>query len=132
MDDLYSKSIRLKEIQRQSTNNDKDFSEKNTADKWQHILKNACDNLPNIKRIISYLLSVPATSAFTERVFSVMNVKWREERNRASINLLKNELFIYLNLDLDCNTSYQTFKDNQKLLTCAKSTTKYVFNAIKT
>ena len=39
MDDLYSESIRLKEIQRQSTNNDKEFSEKNTAEKWQYILK---------------------------------------------------------------------------------------------
>ena len=91
MDDLYSESIRLKEIQKESTNHDKQFSEKNTVEKWQYILNNACDNLPNIKKIISYLLSVPATSAFTERVFSLMNVKWREERNKASIHLIKNE-----------------------------------------
>lgn len=132
MDDLYSESIRLKEIQRKSTNNDKEFLEKNTTEKWQYILKNACDNLPNIKKIISFLLSVPATSAFTERVFSVMNVKWRDERNRSSINLIKNELFIYLNLNLDCKISFETFKNNQKLLACAKSTKKYVFKAIKT
>ena len=132
MDDLYSESIRLQEIQKESTNHDKQFSEKNIAEKWQYILNNACDNLSNIKKIISYLLSVPATLAFTERVFSMMNVKWWEERNKASIHLIKNELIIYLNLDLNCDTSYETFKDNQKLLTCAKSTKKYVFKAIKT
>ncbi|KAG6438962.1 hypothetical protein O3G_MSEX000365 [Manduca sexta] len=127
MDNLYSETITLKEIQRKITNNDKEFSEKSTVDKWQYILKNDSDSLPNIKKIISYLLSIPATSAFTERVFSVMNLKWREERNRASINLIKNELFIYLNLNDDCQTSFETFKNNKRLLTSAKSTQKYVF-----
>lgn len=132
MDDLYSETITLKEIQRKFTNNDKEFSEKSTVDKWQYILKNASDSLPNIKKIISYLLSVPATSAFTERVFSVMNLKWREERNRTSINLIKNELFIYLNLNDDCQTSFETFKNSKRLLASAKSSQKYVFKAIKT
>ncbi|XP_047517164.1 uncharacterized protein LOC125057485 [Pieris napi] len=71
MDDMYSESIRLREIQRKVTNDDKEFLVKSTVEKWQYILKNASDRLPNIKKIISYLLSVPATSAFTERVFSI-------------------------------------------------------------
>ena len=92
-----------------------------------YVLQNAGDTLPNTKRIISYLLSVPATSAFTERVFSVMNAKWREERNKVSQNLIKNELFVYMNLD--CNSAYKMFKENQQLLTCARSTKKYVFKS---
>lgn len=43
--------------------------------------------------LVNKVLHVPA---FTERVFSVMNSKWRDERNKASLNLIKNELLIYL------------------------------------
>ena len=52
-----------------------------------------------------------------------MNLKWQEERNRASINLIENELFIYLNLNVDCQTSFVTFKDNKRLLSCANKNT---------
>ncbi|KAK9884190.1 hypothetical protein WA026_005143 [Henosepilachna vigintioctopunctata] len=64
MDDVYSESIRLKEIHRKFTTDDQKFSVKSTAEKWQYIQKNASDSLPNIKKIISYLLTIPATSAF--------------------------------------------------------------------
>lgn len=84
-----------------------------------------------LKKNIGYILSVPATSAFTERVFSIMNVKWREERNRASLKLIKNELLIYINLELECSDSYNSFKNNEKLLCAAKSTKKYLFKNLK-
>ena len=32
-----------------------------------------------------------------------MKARWRDERNKASINLMKNELFIYFDLSIDCN-----------------------------
>lgn len=106
----------------------KDFTDINitTAQKQQYIF-NRCDNFPNIYKVISYLLSVPATSAFTERVFSVMNLKWREERNKASLNLIKNELLIYLNLNIDCKDDVEVFKKDKHLLNIAKSNKKYVW-----
>lgn len=58
---------------------------------------------------MSFLLPIPATSAFTQRIFSVMNSKWREERNRLSTSLIKNELMIYINLKIECNKAYDTF-----------------------
>ena len=49
MNDLNSESIRLKEIQRQQTNNDKEFSEKNMLKNGNiYLLKNPCDKLTNI------------------------------------------------------------------------------------
>jgi hypothetical protein len=101
------------------------FESKNTAEKWQMIFKNTDTNLTNIFKINSFLLSIPATSAFTERFFSVMNIKWREERNRASINLIKNEVLIYFNMDLTCSDSHNYFENNKTLLAKNKSNNKY-------
>ena len=103
------------------------FESKNTAEKWQMLFKNSDTTLTNIFKIISSLHSIPATSAFTERNFSVMNIKWREERNRACINLIKNELLIYFNMDLNCSDSYNYFKNSKTLLTKARSNNKYTW-----
>lgn len=130
MDSLYSEVIILKELQAELFNNT-DFMQKSTAEKWQFIFKKCPEEFDCLKKMISYILSVPATSAFTERVFSVMNVKWREERNRASLKLIKNELLIYINLELECLDSYNFFKNNEKLLCAAKSTKKYLFKSTK-
>lgn len=46
------------------------------------------------QKLVSRLLCVPATSEFKEKVFSVINAKWRDDRNKASIKLIRN----YLNL----------------------------------
>lgn len=50
-------------------------------------------------RLISYLLPVPATSAFTEEVSSDVNVEWRGGRIEASLNLINNDLLIYFNMN---------------------------------
>lgn len=125
-DELYSEVKTINQILAVAKVSD-DFMNKNTDKKWQHIFQNSDSQLTNSLKIISYLLSIPATSAFTERIFSVMNVKWRDERNRANLNLIKNELLIYCNLDLDCNDSYNVFLNDAKLLKDAKSSKKYSF-----
>lgn len=78
MDDLYSELTNFKVIY-EKISEDKDFLEMSTGQKWSHLLVNTSEEFKNITKIVSYLLSVPATSAFTERVFSVMNAKWRIE-----------------------------------------------------
>lgn len=130
MDDLYSELTKFKVIYEKLLE-DKDFLEMSTGQKWSHLLLNTSEEFKNITKIVSYLLSVPATSAFTERVFSVMNAKWREDRNRSSLNLIKNELLIYFNFSFDCREAYEAFKNDSKLISCARSTKKYVFKTIK-
>lgn len=47
----------------------------NTTSQWHLILKSVDFKFLNIFKIISYVFSVPGTSANTERMFSVMNAK---------------------------------------------------------
>lgn len=124
MDDLYEEVSLLKELYAQ-VNHYKDFLELSTSQKWQKFFQSSNDFV-NIYKIVSFLLSIPATSAF-KRVFSLMNAKWRDERNRASLNLIKNELFIYFNLNIDCKDAVKTFFDNKYLLDVARSNKKYVW-----
>jgi len=53
--------------------------------------------LTNIFQIILFVLGIPASNAVVGRVFSVMNSKWSDTRNRASVKLIRNELFVYFN-----------------------------------
>lgn len=101
-----------------------------TCDKWRFLLKAEYgeQDFFNLSKILSYLLSIPASSAYVERVFSVMAQKWREERNKASIELIKNELIIYFNLNISCLEFYEKKnKNNIELFRAAKSNTKYKF-----
>lgn len=97
------------------------------SDKWHFIFKKMSTDLENLFKLVAFFLSVPASSAFPERVFSVLNLKWREERNRCNINLIKHELYIYFNLEYLCGEFFDLIKNNSKLLLSAKRQEKYNF-----
>lgn len=56
-----------------------------------------------------------------------MNSKWRDERNKASLNLIKYELLIYFNLNIDCKDAVQVFSSDNNLIMLAKHNKKYVY-----
>lgn len=105
-----------------------DFNKLSCSAKWCNILKSG--EFPNLYRFISFFLSIPSSSAFSERVFSVMNLKWRDERNRACPELIKAELLIYFNNRLNCIDFFKSIKNDKRLLHCAKSNEKYIFKKI--
>lgn len=65
---------------------------------------------------IQFLLTVPSSSAFTERVFSVMNTKCSDERNRCSTALIRNELLIYFNYKEDCLEYSKSVKNDKNII----------------
>ena len=60
-------------------------------------------------------------------IFSVISSKWRNERNRCSVEIIKNKLFIYFNFKDSCLEFAEKTKDDLQLLKAAKSQTKYNF-----
>jgi len=54
-----------------------------------------------------------------------MNAKWRAEKNRASLSLIKNELQIYLNYEKSCREFHNYVLTEPKLLSAAASGEKY-------
>lgn len=97
-----------------------------SAEKYKIIFGAIGKKIPNIFKIISFVLSIPATSAFTERVFSVMEAKWKDERNRCTTNLIKHELILYFNSKKNCVEYFESIKNDKKFLTVARSNQKYL------
>ena len=81
----------------------------------------------NILKAVLFVLSIPGSSAYCERFFSVKSSKWRNERNRCSVEIIKNELFIYFNFKDSCSEFAKKTKDDLKMLKAAKSQTKCNF-----
>ncbi|KAL4131748.1 hypothetical protein QTP88_009020 [Uroleucon formosanum] len=97
----------------------------NSCNKWQSLFKitNLENNnfyLKNIYKVVSFIYSIPATSSYCERVFSMMNLKYRNERNKCRLELIKYELIITLNAKETCTEIYDTFLKDEKLLKAAK------------
>jgi hypothetical protein len=66
-------------------------------DKWAIVFKNK--NLRLIRRLVSALLSIPASNAFYESVFSLVNNVWTEEKNRFLAETVNAIVSVKLNAD---------------------------------
>jgi hypothetical protein len=101
------------------------------SSKWQEFLQGAREIgvFPvNMFKIVSSALSLPGSNAFTEKVFSFMNAKRRADRNRASQALIKAELQVSVNYNITCPMFHQLIVQGDRLLACAASSDKYLWN----
>ena len=79
----------------------------------------------NLLQISSYVLSIPASNAFCEINFLLMNTKWRSERNRATVELVSAELQVSKIFSKKFSNSCTEFNDfllkDQKVLDAVTS-----------
>jgi hypothetical protein len=57
-------------------------------ERWQEIFRHF-KPLQNINTVVEFSLSLPATNAAVERVFSLVNALWTDERNRLEVSTVK-------------------------------------------
>ena len=95
-----------------------------TSSKWRFILKSFNLKCANVFKIVSFVLSIPGTSAYCERFCSIMSFKWRSERNKCSMQLMKSELLIYFNLKNTRREFSEKIKRDLQLLKSAKNQKK--------
>jgi hypothetical protein len=57
---------------------DENFTSLAESKKW---LLAQTKELPNITNLISFILSIPCTTAYVKRIFSIMTNKWTDTRN---------------------------------------------------
>ncbi|CAI6367779.1 unnamed protein product [Macrosiphum euphorbiae] len=125
-DKLFDEIVTIQSVFKQFIKTNDWKNVKTIPEKWQFIFQKDIE-LPNMFLFISFLLTLPSSSAFTERVFSVMNIKWRDERNRCSTALIKAELLIYFNYKEDCLEFSKSVKNDKDLIKLAKNQNKYSF-----
>lgn len=94
------------------------------VEKWTYIFKEK--KFPNLVKIVQPILSISVSTANVERVFSLMNQSWTDNRNRMNVELVKAELVIKSNFSLNCKDFYEYIAKNKKLLKSVSKSEKYV------
>lgn len=123
MDHLYEEFCASREEIQTAT---KDTT-KSTSEKWMSIFQKVGKaNMTNMFKIVSYVLSVPGSNAFVERIFSLMTNKWSDSRNRCSTELIKNELLVTVNYVLPCKEFYLAVQKNKKMLEISRGAAKNI------
>ena len=103
-------------------------SETSIEERWAKVFNSVDKTKPtSIFHIVLFVFSIPASNAVVKRVFLVMNYKWTDARNRASVELIRNELFVYFNCSLTRSEFYPYCLGDKKLLQITKSSLKCLY-----
>lgn len=81
------------------------------SEKWVEIFKHFDEEnvkYENILRLVEFSLSLPASNAPTERVFSISNNIWTPEKSQLKVDTLEAMLITKCNYDYDCG-DFKTF-----------------------
>jgi hypothetical protein len=100
------------------------FDAMEIEDKWANIFKNK--NLRYIRKLVSVLLSISASNAFCESVFSVVGNVWDAERNSFKPETVNAIVSIKVNAEFNCSQALELFLSHSDLLKLAKSNQKYM------
>jgi hypothetical protein len=60
--------------------------------KWMFAVEKCAEkfvSLDNLLILAEFLLCLPGSNVSVERIFSLMNIYWYDEKNRASLSLLR-------------------------------------------
>ncbi|XP_061440961.1 uncharacterized protein LOC133364431 isoform X1 [Rhineura floridana] len=94
-------------------------------EKWVQLLKSIRSRI--LVKVVSAVFAIPVSSAFVERVFSLMGNVWTDNRNHMLSSLVKAELCVKLNFGLNCADFLKYVKEEQRLLKACVSNEKYKF-----
>ena len=67
---------------------------------WAYLLNG--EDAPNLRKLIEFVLAIPASNAYCELIFSHMKYLWNNNRNRMKHDLIVVELKIQMNTHLTC------------------------------
>lgn len=101
-----------------------------SEEKWVQLFchfKEKDISVPNLQLILQYIFSMPGTSAPVERVFSLMNNAWSDERSRMNEITIRGLMMCKVNFGLTCNEFYDKIKTDTLLLKKIHSQEKYGF-----
>ncbi|CAF3949635.1 unnamed protein product [Rotaria magnacalcarata] len=82
---------------------------------------------PNMKKLICFLYSIPASNAYVECVFSDMKHLLNDSRNRMSVESIAAELRIRRNGSISCIDMHKYLLSQKELLEAISSNNKYTF-----
>lgn len=116
----------------------KEFCEQNISDWrtnrtpcseiWQQIFKEMSEQqtqLVNMEKLVEFAFCLPGTSTEVERVFSLINNIWDDNKSHMKIETVGNYLSIQYNSNLNCTEFYDNVKSNKQFLEKVSNSDKY-------
>lgn len=102
---------------------------KKVTEKWCEVFKILEKNqisINNLSTIIEYSLAIPGTNASVERIFSITNVLWTDEKNRFKVETIRSIIIAKQHFkSLTCSQFYEFLLKHPKLLNLISSSEKY-------
>lgn len=93
--------------------------------------KDYSEQYVNIFKICQFLFAIPGHNENVERIFSLMEIQWTDERNSLQTSTVEAILQCLVNFDMGCSDMYQYLLKTPKLLKAVKSNEKYVYKYLK-
>ena len=81
--------------------------------------------VPNMKKLISFLYSIPASNAYVESVLSEMKHLFHDSDNQMSVDSIAAELKIRRNTSLSCTDMYKHLLSQKDLLAAISSNQRW-------
>ncbi|CAF3181776.1 unnamed protein product [Rotaria socialis] len=81
---------------------------------WTYLLDG--ESVPNFKKLVQFIFSIPASNAFCETIFSHMKYLWNDSRNRMNHDFVGPGLKIKTNTHFTCTQFYDYLLNEPDLL----------------
>nr|CAD2145182.1 unnamed protein product [Meloidogyne enterolobii] len=81
--------------------------------------------MPGLYELVSKFLSVPASNAYVERVFSLISAQWTDVRNLLQVETVKSLAQVKCNFSFNCSYFHKIIISNKKLLNSIVGDKKY-------
>lgn len=96
--------------------------------RWVQLFK-VTSTFTELPKIIGKIFSIPISNAFVERVFSLMGNLWADERNCLSVDMVKAELIVKINYNMNCQEFLKFLKkpEQEEMLKQSLQNKKYNF-----
>lgn len=95
---------------------------------WCKVFQSDGYRFPNLYQIVSFVLSIPPSNAYCERIFSVVLNLWNNERNRLEVCSVMAEILTFFNYDMNCEEfrKFISMPKQNEILSAVKSNQKYL------
>lgn len=125
----FNQALCLINFVKEKLNNDEnDFVSMLASNKWVQFLKQckSSEQYSELLKLAQFYFCLPGHNACVERIFSLMNSQWTDDRNRLKVESVKSILLLQYNFkEISCQEFHDYILKNDELLKSVSCSEKY-------